>query len=72
MSPEGLPSPIADGLSDGSGSSRSGSGGRDGAGGGGEGAGGLDKVVFSPVDEDAPGVDRLAKMGLERHVRIVK
>lgn len=27
---------------------------------------------LSPVDEDAPDADRMAKMGLERHVRVVR
>lgn len=33
---------------------------------------GSGEVRFSPVDEDAPDADRMARMGLERHVRIVR
>lgn len=31
-----------------------------------------DCVSLSPQDEDAPDADRMARMGLERHVRIVR
>lgn len=29
-------------------------------------------IQFSPIDEDAPDGDRMARMGLERHVRVVR
>eukprot|EP00752_Nemacystus_decipiens_P015636 g13953.t1 len=47
----------------------------DGVGGGeGEGwtRGGGAAASLSPVDEDAPDTDRMARMGLERHVRVVR
>ena len=48
----------------------------DGVNGGEEGArtrcGGAAAASLSPVDEDAPDPDRMARMGLERHVRVVR
>lgn len=29
-------------------------------------------VMFCPLDEDAPDEERMARMGLERHVRVVR
>lgn len=44
-----------------------------GAGGGtGAGAGGGLAASLSPVDEDAPDADRMARLGLKRHVRVVR
>lgn len=86
VSPNGIPSPIAVGSSDtvGRPSLDTGSGGEsvDGVTIGGEPinlaagreslGGGPGEVRLSPCDEDKPDADQMAKMGLERHVRIVR
>ncbi|CAM9677642.1 unnamed protein product, partial [Ectocarpus fasciculatus] len=82
VSPGGIPS-AATGAADDA-AKRIGSGGGGGGGGGqevggdGEGEGEAGDLTaaaaatLSPVDEDAPDADRMARMGLERHVRVVR
>ncbi|CAM9541824.1 unnamed protein product, partial [Ectocarpus sp. 12 AP-2014] len=83
VSPDGIPSVSTGAVDDaakpfGSGGCGGGSGGQDfvgdgeGEGEAGELAAAAAAATLSPVDEDAPDADRMARMGLERHVRVVR
>lgn len=83
VSPDGIPS-VTTGAADdaakliGSGGGGGGGGGQEvggdgqGEGEAGELAGEAAAATLSPVDEDVPDADRMARMGLERHVRVVR